>query len=298
MTPGITDEDSVSLYLKYKQEFYETAIGDTQNSKGFGGNPGQKCAAIASDDSITPCQEIGRYLIEIKQKHNSNSPQRCKYLKYKINSDNRYNKSGLFQIYEKFSSKIGNVCKEEIKNIPKDSLEKLEKLYSYYDNFNKFDGKDKDPDGDICNSVTACHGIYMNNYEECQKNSNDAFCEELTNFKKAYENKMKTLTPCDGLPKTLPPPLLQTLSPEETDHVLIPSLTTALILLISFTLFFLYKFTPLKSWLHTHLRRKKIIEFNNITKEKRESLQNTQDDINISYDENLHNIGYHPQRET
>ncbi|SBS95161.1 PIR Superfamily Protein [Plasmodium malariae] len=299
MTPGTTDDDSVSLYLKYEKEFHEKAILDTQNSNGSGGNPGSKCGKIVRNcfHFTTQCQEIGRYLIEIQQNHNSNSPKRCKYLNYKINSDNSYNNPDLFQIYKNFSSKIGNVCINEIKNITEDSLEKLKELYSYYENFSKFNGKDKDSEGHICNSVRQCYNFYNDNYKKCQGNNESSFCEELTNFKKAYENKMKTLTPCDGLPKTLPPPLLQTLSPEETDQVFIPSLTTALILLISCTLFFLYKFTPLKSWLHTHLRRKKIIEFNDITKETRESLQNTQEDININYEENLHNISYHPQRE-
>ncbi|SCN12445.1 PIR protein [Plasmodium malariae] len=298
MTAGTTDDDSVSLYLKYENEFNRITTSDIHNTGGSGGNPGQKCMDIADGDFIDPCQQIGRYLIEIKQKHNSNSPERCKYLNYKINAEDSYKKPDLFEIYKKFSSKIGNVCKDEIKTIPQNSLGKLKELYSYYENFSKFDGKDKDSDGHICNDINNLYSFYNNNYEECQKNSDDAFCEELSNFKEAYEHKMKMLTPCDRLPKTLTPILLQPSSPEETDQVFIPSLTTALILLISFTLFFLYKFTPLKSWLHTHLRKKKIIEFNNITKEKRESLQNTQEYINISYDENLHNIGYHPQRET
>ncbi|SBT85892.1 PIR protein [Plasmodium malariae] len=302
MTPGVTyvNADSVSLYLNYEQEFNDTAISDTRNDSGSGGNPGQICGKMVKNcpDFTTPCQQIGRYLIEIKQKHHSNSPKRCKYLKYRINSDNNYNNPNLLQIYKEFSSKTENVCKEEIKTIQQESLKNLKELYSYYDNFNKFKGKDEDSGGHICSDINNLYSLYKSNYEKCQKNSDDAFCEELSNFKEAYENKMKTLTPCDGLPITLPTKLLQTLEPEKTDHVFIPSLTTALILLISFTLFFLYKFTPLKSWLHNHLRRKKIIEFNNIAKETRESLQSTQEVINISYDENLHNIGYHPQRET
>ncbi|SBT01358.1 PIR Superfamily Protein, partial [Plasmodium malariae] len=231
--PG-ENETSVTLFLKYKKEF-ETVINDIQNKEGTE-NPGTKCARKENDHSfITPCQQVGRYLIEIKEKFKSDSFKRCRYLNYRINSDENYNKNPQwFQKYKEFSSKTGNICIDEIKTIPKESLDNLKKLYGYYDNFSTFNGKDNDFDGNICKSVRECYNFYNDNYKECQKNSNDPFCEELINFKNAYDDKMNIFTPCEGLPQTLPPK-------EEVDCLFVPILTTAIVLLMSFTIFFLYK---------------------------------------------------------
>ncbi|SBS93676.1 PIR Superfamily Protein, partial [Plasmodium malariae] len=246
MTTDTTEENNtLTLYVKYKNEF-ETAIKDIQNIIGGGENPGKKCAQMRKYlNFITPCQDIGRYLIEIKELYNHDSLKRCKYLNYRINSDEKYYNSSWFQGYKDFSSQIENICIKEIKNIPEYSLENLKKLYGYYDDFSKFKGKDKDSDGHICKSVTECHEIYMNNYQECQNKSNDSFCEELINFKNAYDYKMNNFTPCNGLPLTLPQiekTSTQILSPEEeVDYLFVPILTTAIVLLMSFTTFFLYK---------------------------------------------------------
>ncbi|SBT85434.1 PIR protein [Plasmodium malariae] len=301
MTPGITNENTVSLYLKYEKEFKDTAIEDTQNTKGSGEKPGRICMSIAKDDFVTPCQVIGRYIIEINEKYKSDSFKRCKYLNYKINSDDKYKNPDWIQKYKEISSKIGNICIDDIKTIPNESSEKLKKLYSHYDNFDKFNGKNRDSDGHICNSVRECYNIYNDNYKKCQINSNDPFCEELINFKKAYDNKMDKLSPCKDLPKTLPhieQASTQILPPKKEDYVFVPILTTSIVLLMSFTIFFLYKFTPLKSWIYNRLRKKKIIELNKFREESRESLQNLHEEVNINYEGSSHNISYQPQGDT
>ncbi|SBT85517.1 PIR protein [Plasmodium malariae] len=299
------NETSVTLFLKYKKEF-ETVILDIPNTKrgGKGENPGRKCGKIQRKyhDFTTPCQEVGRYLIEIKELYKHDSLKRCKYLNYLINSDEKYNNSSWFQGYKDFSSQTENICTDEIKTIPKESLDKLKKIYGYYDNFSTFNGKDNDSDGNICKSVRECYNIYNDNYNKCQKNSNDPFCEELINFKYAYDDKMNKFTPCEGLPQTLPQTeqiSTQILPPtEDVDYLFVPILTTAIVLLMSFTIFFLYKFTPLKSCIYYRLRKKKIIELNKFQEESIESLQNLHEEVNRNYKGSSHNITYQPQGNT
>ncbi|SBT86383.1 PIR protein [Plasmodium malariae] len=296
MTPGTTEEkeNTVTLFLQYKKEFEQT-LSDTQNSKGSGGNPGRYCSPenfnfITDTDQtfISPCQDIGRYLIEIKQYYNSYDPKRCKYLNYRINSDEKYTKKPTWlEQYIVLSSKINNICKDEIKTINSDILKNLKQLYSYYDAFHKYDGTNGISNGGYCNKIQECYNFYTEHYDKCQKNSNDAFCEELINFKKAYDNKMSTVNPCPRLPYILPP--------TNTDYIFVASITTAITLLGTMTLFLLYKFTPLKSWLHSLSQRKKMIEVNEDQEETRGSLYNVHEDINRNYEGSFHNIGYHSQ---
>ncbi|KAI4836234.1 hypothetical protein MKS88_004022 [Plasmodium brasilianum] len=299
--PG-ENENTVTLFLKYKKEF-EDVIVDTQNLRNGnrGENPGRKCGLMRQKypNFTEPCQEVGRYLIEIKELYKHDSLKRCKYLNYRINSDNNYNKkTEWFQGYNEFSSKTENICRDEIKIIQQDVLDKLKELYSYYDDFKKFNGQESDSDGGICNNIQKCYQLYIQHYEECQKNCNDPFCEELIKFKKAYDYKMNKLTPCNGLPHTLPQleqTSAQILPPKEKDYLFVPILTTAIVLLMSFTIFFLYKFTPLKTWTYNRLRKKKIIELNKFQEESRESLQNLHEEVNRNYEGSSHNISYQPQ---
>lgn len=52
-------------------------------------------------------------------------------------------------------------------------------------------------------------------------------------IKEAYDNRRSFLTPCSRFPRILPPP--------KVDYVFSASLSTAAVLLASFTLLFLYK---------------------------------------------------------
>ncbi|SCN45388.1 PIR protein [Plasmodium malariae] len=300
------NENSVTLFLKYKQEFEDVILDIYNNKSGVKGeNPGKKCAAQLNHypNFTNPCQDVGRYLIEIKEHYKDDSLKRCKYLNYKINSDNNYNeKPEWFQGYNEFSSLLGNICVQKFTVIQPDILKKLKDLYINYDDFEKFNGQDKDTSGNICNNIRNLYSFYMNNYEECQRNNEGLFCEELNNFKKAYDYKMNNFTPCNGLPQTLPQiekTSTQILSPkEEVDYLFVPIITTAIVLLMSFTILFLYKFTPLKFWTYNRLRKKKIIELNKFQEESSESLQNLHEEVNRNYEGSSHNISYQPQGHT
>ncbi|SBS92419.1 hypothetical protein PMALA_036150 [Plasmodium malariae] len=90
------------------------------------------------------------------------------------------------------------------------------------------------------------------------------------NFKKAYDDKMNKLTPCNSLP--------QILAPTNADYIFVPNLIAAII--------------------HSHLRMKKIIQLNKFQEETRESLQNLHDEVNRNYEGSFHNMAYHPQGDT
>ncbi|SBT01207.1 PIR Superfamily Protein [Plasmodium malariae] len=232
------NENSVTLYLKYKQEF-NSVLSDIRNAHRQGGeNPGRKCNKIAQGDFIEPCQQIGRYLIEIKELYKSDHLGRCNYLNYRINSDVNYSKNpGWFEKYNIFSSQLDNICENYIKKIEPDILNKLKELYSLYEDFNSFKVQNYQIKGGSCDKIKDCHKFYVDNYKDCVGKERNPFCKELNNFKKAYANKMRDVTARVNVPQFLPP--------EKMDYVFVSSLTTDIVLLATFTLFIFYKFTPM-----------------------------------------------------
>ncbi|SBS96094.1 PIR Superfamily Protein [Plasmodium malariae] len=287
MASGVTveNDNSVELFIRYKEDF-DKAIEDF-NGRTTELNPGSKCATVFMNVSnfTEACQEIGVYLMKIQKNYFSERIRRCKYLNYWINIEEKYNKSSSwFDEYNKFSSELNNVCEQKFEKIRHDILNNLKKLYSYYDAFHKYDGTNGISNGGYCNQIQDCYNFYIDHYDKCQKNKEDAFCEELSNFKKVYDNKMRNVAPCSGLPHILPP--------TQVDYIFVSSLTTSIALLTLFTLFFLYKFTPLKSWLHSRLKRKTIFE---LEEETTNFLQNIQEEVNRIHGESFHNINYQPK---
>ncbi|SBS92849.1 PIR Superfamily Protein, partial [Plasmodium malariae] len=277
-------DNSVELFIRYKEDF-DKAIEDF-NGRTTELNPGSKCATVFGNvpGFTDACQEIGVYLMKMKQDYFPERIRRCKYLNYWINNKEKYNKqSSWFDEYNKFSSELGYICEQKFEEIKHDILSNLNKLYSYYDAFHKYDGTNGTSNEGYCNKIQESYNFYIKHYDKCQKNKEDAFCEELSNFKKAYDNKMRNVAPCSGLPHILPP--------TQVDYIFVASLTTSIALLTLFTLFFLYKFTPLKSWLHSRLKRKTIIE---LEEETTNFLQNIQE-VNRIHGESFHNISYQPK---
>ncbi|SBS94312.1 PIR Superfamily Protein [Plasmodium malariae] len=136
-------------------------------------------------------------------------------------------------MYNKISLKLGNICLQELKKIDSEILDNLKELYKYYDNFRRFKCQENDSNDSSCENVRKIYNIHVKNYKKYQGNSESPFCEKLIIFKDAYDNKMRDLIPCSGLPHILPP--------MQVYYVFVASLTTATILLASFTIFFVYK---------------------------------------------------------
>ncbi|SCN12008.1 PIR protein [Plasmodium malariae] len=283
----VENDNCVELFLRYKKDFDKTIQDFYDKTPEL--NPGKTCATVFSSVSnfTEACQEIGVYLMKIQKYYFSERIRRCKYLNYRINNEEKYNKpSNWFDEYNKFSSKLDNICEQKFEVIKPDILNNLKKLYSYYDAFHKYDGTNGTSNEGYCNKIQECYNFYIKHYDKCQKNKENAFCEELSNFKKAYDNKMRKVAPCSSLPHILPP--------TQVDYIFVTSLTTSIALLTLFTLFFLYKFTPLKSWLHSRLKRKTIIE---LEEETTNFLQNIQEEVDRIHGKSFHNISYQPRKD-
>ncbi|KAI4840538.1 uncharacterized protein MKS88_000144 [Plasmodium brasilianum] len=50
-----------------------------------------------------------------------------------------------------------------------------------------------------CENVNKIYKFYIQNYEKCEKNHQLAFCEELNDFKEAYNSKKGKFTPVKTL---------------------------------------------------------------------------------------------------
>ncbi|KAI4841398.1 PIR protein [Plasmodium brasilianum] len=60
--------------------------------------------------------------------------------------------------------------------------------------FDNFNGSNVLSNISSCNPIKKCYNLYNNKYRECEGKESNDFCEELNNFKKAYEEKMRTFT--------------------------------------------------------------------------------------------------------
>ncbi|SBT85603.1 PIR protein [Plasmodium malariae] len=288
MASGVTVENDncVELFLRYKDDFDKT-IQDF-NDRTTELNPGSKCATILKHDNdfTEPCQEIGAYLMKIQKDYFSERIRRCKYLNYWINNKEKYNKlSSWFNGYNEFSSKLGHICEQYIKQIDKTTLTKFNELYDLYEKFNNFI-KNVATQSVNCQSAQGCYDLYIRYYIECEESNSNEFCEELNNFREAYNKQMINVTACPNVPRILEP---------KKNYVFFASLTTLTVLIATFTLFLLYKFTPIKSWLYSRLQRKKIIQLIEVEEKKRESLVNTCEEVSRNYEESFHNVCYQPQ---
>ncbi|SBS93638.1 PIR Superfamily Protein [Plasmodium malariae] len=113
---------------------------------------------------------------------------------------------------------------------------------------------------DRCNDATKYYTFYIKHYTGCKENIIDEFFEELKNFKKVYDNQMRKINACPNVPRILEP---------TENYIFVVTLTTVSILIASFTLFILYKFTPMKVLLHSYLIKKKIHRINSLEEIRR-----------------------------
>ncbi|KAI4840222.1 hypothetical protein MKS88_001580 [Plasmodium brasilianum] len=139
-------ENTMTLYLKYRDEFKDTISNFYDNiDRRVNENPGKYCATdeyrifqTADKNIISLCQEIGINLFKIKR-DNFDRIKRCKYLNYLINIKGKYNSNPLlFQMYNKFSNDTCNICMIILEKINRDILTKLTVLYNLYKGFNDF----------------------------------------------------------------------------------------------------------------------------------------------------------------
>ncbi|SBT83523.1 PIR protein [Plasmodium ovale] len=193
---------------------------------------------------------------------------------YRYNTLTVYN--GLIDLYEeKYGFRTLEVYK---KHIVVDIIEKVKNLYDLYDLFEKFTHSTGDCYNN-CECAKKCVDLYKTHLVVCYKGINQDFCNELEKFRGIYNSYMEKISICDDAIRTLP-------STKSIDLQIALIIPFVIILVMSFTLFILYKFTPFFSRLRSLTSRKKQV-CKNIDQELHELQRNYEipngNSQNISY---------------
>ncbi|CAI7718293.1 Plasmodium vivax Vir protein, putative [Plasmodium vivax] len=217
--------------------------------------------------------------------------QGCIYLYFWIYENlldkSLYNNNN-FDIYKKFLeeyntykmfSNINQICS----GYNKDELNgKLKDLYYLYYKFYKLKN-DNECTSMKCNCAENCFTLYMECNNSCDKDINGISCEKLEKFRLQYNEYMKTNVNCDRKYTYLP-------SAIKFDRKAF-LISVLVILVISFTLFGLYKFTPLGSRMCPRNKKKKKM-WNRVDEE----IYDTKNALEMSdgnSKERPYNLGYH-----
>ncbi|SCA60501.1 Plasmodium vivax Vir protein, putative [Plasmodium vivax] len=210
------------------------------------------------------CSKAQHYLSKIET---SSDPQyisnACKYFVYwlyydvlKKDTDNRK----ILKIYQDvLTAYIDGSSKENFRNyvnfFSERTIENLIKLTEMYESFYKFKEGNIYHAGVKCNHADACVRLYNENIKVCEEGNDYDFCYELDNLKKSYDTYMMTNKDCPHLPKTL-----------ESYRLYNPAVIIitpfSILLVISVSLFFLYKFTPFGSLFRKRTKNKNKIPSN------------------------------------
>ncbi|SBT72739.1 Plasmodium vivax Vir protein, putative [Plasmodium ovale] len=280
-----------------------------------------------SDDGqkfSVPCQKITIYLNHLKGIYTSrNISEACKYLNYKINEEvkklkkSSYNTEqfyiNLILKYKEHGYDMNTICPGIVDYLSEDVFAKVKDLSNMYYKINKLRKITGASSAEDCNGVKDSLTLYTSYKNGCANRSTDSFCRALEGFKSYYYLYMGTvLNKCPQLEKTSSsfeitlegehgesglPGGVQADDDEHTPDSDLDSLKAytlisfLLVLIISFILFILYKFTPFGSWLRPQLRRKKIV-WNNIYEEALQLFSNCRNKL-LRSKSSLFNIKYH-----
>ncbi|VUZ99377.1 PIR protein, partial [Plasmodium vivax] len=177
----------------------------------------------------------------------------------------------LLKEYEEFDN--DHFCMYYIEEKNKLPYEILEKLIDPYEKFYSGNAQGKKCD---CVCAKECAILYNKNRNICLESKDNDFCNELEKFKKKYDENMLLISECKYAPKSLP-------SAKEHDVSVIIITPISLIVLISFTLFILYK-------KYSKIKRKKNI-YKHIEQQSNQLLHEkmyNMDSYNIKYQMNHH----------
>ncbi|CAI7719080.1 Plasmodium vivax Vir protein, putative [Plasmodium vivax] len=187
----------------------------------------------------------------------------CKYFMYWLYYyvlKNVSDKHNISKIYEDvLTGYIDRSDNENFRNyvssFSEKTIDKIIKLAEIYDNSHKFKGDIKHQDKSKCDHAEECVRLYKKNIEVCEEDNDSDFCYELDNLKESYDTYMKSNESFPNSPKTL-----------ESYRLFNPTVVIitpfSILLVISLSLFFLYKFTPFGSFFQKGTKNKKKIPGN------------------------------------
>ncbi|CAI7719862.1 Plasmodium vivax Vir protein, putative [Plasmodium vivax] len=212
----------------------------------------------------THCSQAEHYLNNVETIRKPNYIiNACKYFLYwlycevlKKNLDNQK----ILKVYKDvLTAYIDGSGKEIFRNyvnfFSEEIIEKFIKLTEMYDHFYKFK-EENTTHGDVkCIHATECIRLYNENIKVCEEGNDYDFCYELDNLKESYDTYMMTKEICPHLTRTL-----------ESYKLYNPAVVIitpfSILLVISLSLFFFFKFTPFGSIFRKRTKNKNKIPDN------------------------------------
>ncbi|SCA48149.1 PIR protein [Plasmodium ovale] len=218
------------------------------------------------EDPPTICKAVMKFLNLLKEENESYKIEGSKYLFYWLHNDILKNKSPVQitlilykELYRRYNDEDNsNILNKYIDQMNENTSDKLVKLTGIYDTFKKFENE-VTSEGAEKKCTSDCVKLFSTYVHECRKGYDNDFCNELKIFREKYNFFIKTYIFCYEEQYFLPPV-------DVFDIVRIIIVPFVLIIVTSFILPLLYKFTPFGSWIHRIIAKKKNI-FHNINEE-------------------------------
>ncbi|CAI7722573.1 hypothetical protein PVPAM_130007600 [Plasmodium vivax] len=277
----------VSSFPKYQAEFEGKDESQSQKimDKCRGDHHTEVCC---KKEYIEHCKTAVHYINVLEKNFESNTEGGCKFIifwAYSAVLNKNQPELDMSRFYEKLIEvnddffKNGT-CINYIENLDDNTFQKLKTLGDLYENFEKFK-KENRYTGNKCTCASKCVDIYMRQFKNCEEENNTPFCEELEKFREKYNNIMKNETNCEVrkiLPSTRKP---------DIKVILFPVVT---LMVTSFMLYFLFKFTPMFSCLRTKSKKRKVKNYN-LCKENN-PLRQTYESQKINSNNEAYHISY------
>ncbi|SBT01583.1 PIR Superfamily Protein [Plasmodium ovale curtisi] len=237
----------------------------------------------------------------------SNPDGYCGYASYWLNGKVRKEKGESDSDTSMFFNVLNNsltwdtdssICKNYIYNIGDEVYKKMNILFTYYSDYNNFlIYKNTNPDVS-CTHAQKCAKIYEENIVNCSI-FEDEFCKKLKEFRDILMNQLISPSICAeqqdiirSIDKTIPESSSQNHREESSQATTISASSFGTMMGVSLLSLFLYKVTPLGSWLSSRIGNlKKTLNMGD--NEENVSLFQYSESTQSNYTNGDYNIAYH-----
>ncbi|SBT55553.1 PIR Superfamily Protein [Plasmodium ovale wallikeri] len=237
----------------------------------------------------------------------SNDPNSyCGYSNYWLNKKVRKENGTLEEYASSFfnifaSSTNGNFtgseCKNYIYDLGDDTFKKLKILFTYYEHYSNYILKKQTEPDLSCVYAQECAKIYKENIISCS-DFEDKFCKKLKAFRDILMNQLLSRSMCAdqqniilSIDKKMAESTSQNQREESSQATTISASSFGTMMGVSLLSLFLYKITPLGSWLSPRLGNLKKT-FNMGENEENESIFQYSESIESNYTNGDYNIAY------